>query len=103
MNRKKIKALRKKLGLSQARLARIVGVAVNTVSRWEQGVSDPGADAGRQLKLLAGRPSSLSRATLLSSLQQTILGTMDKARSYGCTEEQVRAAAKKAAESWGKE
>lgn len=36
--------LRKKLGLSQERLAELLGVSRNTVSRWEQGSYKPSAE-----------------------------------------------------------
>ena len=37
MEPEKIKALRGKLGLSQTKFAALVGVAANTVARWERG------------------------------------------------------------------
>lgn len=36
--------LRKKLGLSQEKLAELLGVSRNTVSRWEQGSCNPSAE-----------------------------------------------------------
>ncbi len=39
VTRRQLKALRESIGYSQARLARVLGVDVMTVSRWETGVS----------------------------------------------------------------
>lgn len=41
MNDKDIKKLRLKLGLSQEKLAQILGVSFGTVNRWEAGKSKP--------------------------------------------------------------
>ena len=40
MKGKKLKAQRAALGLTQAQLAKILGVQPNTVARWENGVLD---------------------------------------------------------------
>lgn len=53
MSKKKIKALRKRLGLTQAGLARLVGVAPNTVARWERGESKPRLQHTNALKAVA--------------------------------------------------
>lgn len=102
MNRKKIKALRRKLGLTQAEFAKLVGVRANTAARWEQGVSTPRPESVRQLKLLGSNPSARAQAILLTTMEQTILGNMDKARGYGCTEKAVRTTAQKAVDEWRK-
>lgn len=47
-------AVRKKLGLSQPQLAKILKVQKQTVSSWERGVSDPRIETARQLAKLAG-------------------------------------------------
>ena len=44
--------LRKRLGLSQAKLARAMGVSVLTVSRWELGTNIPKESEMKQLELL---------------------------------------------------
>lgn len=41
MSSKRVKKLRKSLGLSQEGLARLIGVSFQTVNRWENGVSEP--------------------------------------------------------------
>jgi len=47
-----IKALRKQLGLSQDKLAALLGVAPYTVRRWESGKSRPSPLALKQLSQL---------------------------------------------------
>ncbi len=44
-----LKALRGRLGLSQAELAKLVGVHAMTVSKWERGVLEPGEHQERLL------------------------------------------------------
>jgi DNA-binding transcriptional regulator YiaG len=41
MTPKKIKTIRKRLGLTQAKLAERLGVCKNTVARWERGELSP--------------------------------------------------------------
>jgi len=48
-----IKSLRKQLGLSQDKLAALLGVAPYTVRRWESGKSRPSPLALKQLNQLA--------------------------------------------------
>ena len=52
----KIEALRQKLGMSQAALARALGVSPMAVSRWERGINEPTASMNIQLGKLAGNP-----------------------------------------------
>ena len=47
----RIKALRAKLGLSQAALGALIGVSVTSVNRWENGVASP--KNGTILKVIA--------------------------------------------------
>lgn len=37
----RVRYVRKRMGLSQARFAMVLGVSVITVSRWERGVMEP--------------------------------------------------------------
>lgn len=53
MGPKQIKALRLKLGLSQAIFAERVGVSRSTVIRWEMGQVEPSRLAARLLDALA--------------------------------------------------
>ena len=45
----KLRLLREKQGISVATLATIMGVAVNTVSRWETGNREPGLNTIKKL------------------------------------------------------
>ena len=47
-----IKAIRLKLGFTQEDLARKLGLALSTVSKWEQGVSSPSRLAREKLEKL---------------------------------------------------
>jgi transcriptional regulator with XRE-family HTH domain len=53
MTGKEVRTLRLKLGLTQAELAEKVGVARNTVTRWEMGVLGVRESAARLMQLLA--------------------------------------------------
>lgn len=52
MDRDRLKELRLTFGLSQERLARLIGVSVRSVARWEAGHSAPSPLAQRQLTAL---------------------------------------------------
>jgi transcriptional regulator with XRE-family HTH domain len=52
MDRLQLKNLREAFGLSQERLARLVGVSVRSVARWEAGQTVPSPLAERQLAAL---------------------------------------------------
>jgi DNA-binding transcriptional regulator YiaG len=53
-----VKELRERLGFSQAALAKRLGVAVSTVSRWETGNFSPTPMAAKALENLARRGKS---------------------------------------------
>ena len=50
-----VRALRKRLGLSQQQLADVLGVRQATVSEWETGVYQPRGASARLLTLIAER------------------------------------------------
>jgi putative transcriptional regulator len=50
-----VRALRKRLGLSQASLAALVGVTANSVARWERGELGIRESAARLMLLLANK------------------------------------------------
>lgn len=50
MEPEQMKRLRQVFGLSQERLARLIGVSVRTVARWEGGHTRPSQLASRQLR-----------------------------------------------------
>lgn len=49
-----IRSARKRAGLSQGRLAELVGVSMRTVGNWERGESAPGIAEPRLMDVLAG-------------------------------------------------
>jgi transcriptional regulator with XRE-family HTH domain len=53
MTGKEVRAIRRKMGLTQQELADRVGVARNTIARWEMGVMGVRESAARLLRLLA--------------------------------------------------
>ena len=52
MTGERVRRLRQKLGLTQERLAQLLGVSWTTVNRWEAGASSPTGMAARLLMLL---------------------------------------------------
>ncbi|MFN8611563.1 MAG: helix-turn-helix domain-containing protein [Vulcanimicrobiota bacterium] len=65
---KQIRALRDRLGYSQAYFARVVGVSTDAVRSWEQGIRNPTRSAARVLEFLDD-PNLLKR--LLTPLKVT--------------------------------
>ena len=63
-----IRDCRLRLGLSQARIAVLLGVSQRTVSRWERGEDNPSLAQQRRLRELGWEPSG----SLLHSLQASI-------------------------------
>jgi putative transcriptional regulator len=47
-----VRAIRRALGLSQARLAELLGTTLRTVNRWERGRNKPGPGILQLLRLL---------------------------------------------------
>ena len=52
----RVKALRGALGLSQAKFARALGLALSTVCHWEQGLRQPDAATSKLLRILEKHP-----------------------------------------------
>ena len=61
MTREEVRAARKQLGLSQVEFGRRVGVAGNTVSRWELGTLTVGSTAAILIRLLAEQAPRVRR------------------------------------------
>lgn len=61
MTRLEVRQTRKRLGLTQAELARELGVTASSVARWEQGVIGIRESAARLLQLLAKQSPSRPR------------------------------------------
>jgi putative transcriptional regulator len=57
-----VKAIRAKLGQSQAEFARMIGVSVATLRNWEQGRRTPEGPALALLRVAAAEPRAVARA-----------------------------------------
>jgi putative transcriptional regulator len=58
MSKRTVKDVRKQLNVSQAVLARYLGVSASVVRAWEQGQSKPNGSASRLLQMAAARPKA---------------------------------------------
>ncbi len=56
----RIKALRAQLGLSQAKFARELGLALSTVCHWEQGIRTPDGATAKLLRILEQYPELIT-------------------------------------------
>jgi len=59
---KSIATTRKKLGLSQSRFARLLGISVRTLHHWEQGTRTPSGAARVLLRVAARHPEAVLEA-----------------------------------------
>jgi putative transcriptional regulator len=59
---KSIAATREKMGLSQSRFARLLGISVRTLHHWEQGSRTPSGAARVLLRVAALHPEALLEA-----------------------------------------
>jgi DNA-binding transcriptional regulator YiaG len=57
-----VKALRRRLGMSQARFARCFGFTIDTVQQYEQGRRRPSGPAATLLLVIAREPEAVRRA-----------------------------------------
>jgi putative transcriptional regulator len=57
-----VKAVRRRLGKSQAQFARMIGVSVATLQNWEQGRRRPDGPARALLKVAAANPDAVAAA-----------------------------------------
>lgn len=57
-----IRAVRAKLGVSQAEFALMIGVSVSTLQNWEQGRRQPEGPARALLKVAAENPDAVAEA-----------------------------------------
>ena len=57
-----VKAIRRRLGKSQAEFARMIGVSVATLQNWEQGRRRPKGPAQALLQVAAENPEAVSAA-----------------------------------------
>ena len=61
MTGEEVRRLRRQLGVTQVELAQLVGVAPNSVARWERGEMRVRESAARLMRLLAQQRRSLRR------------------------------------------
>ena len=59
---KSIAATRQKLGLSQSRFARLLGISIRTLHHWEQGTRTPSGAARVLLRVAALHPEAVLEA-----------------------------------------
>jgi putative transcriptional regulator len=57
-----IKAIRKKLNLSQSDFALMIGVSISTLQNWEQGRREPDGPAKALLKIASKNPKAVLEA-----------------------------------------
>ena len=57
-----VRAIRKKIGLSQSEFALLIGVSVATLQNWEQGRRRPEGPARALLRVAEARPEALLEA-----------------------------------------
>jgi putative transcriptional regulator len=57
-----VKAVRRRLGKSQAEFARMIGVSVATLQNWEQGRRRPEGPARALLRVAAANPEAVAEA-----------------------------------------
>lgn len=57
-----VKAVRRRLKMSQAQFARMIGVSVATLQNWEQGRRRPEGPARALLKVAAANPEAVAAA-----------------------------------------
>jgi putative transcriptional regulator len=57
-----VSAARHKLGLSQGRFARLLGISVRTLHHWEQGTRTPSGAARVLLRIAAENPEAVLKA-----------------------------------------
>jgi putative transcriptional regulator len=62
----RVKAIRRRLGKSQADFARMIGVSLATLQNWEQGRRRPDGPARALLKVAAENPTAVAAALLKS-------------------------------------
>ena len=66
-DRLEVKAIRKRLRVSQPQFARLIGVSAATLRNWEQGRTRPEGAARALLKVAARRPDAVLEALRLEN------------------------------------
>ncbi|MCB1234492.1 MAG: helix-turn-helix domain-containing protein [Verrucomicrobiae bacterium] len=57
-----VKALRKRIGLSQGEFSRMIGVSIKTLQNWEQGRREPEGPAKALLRVVEKEPQAVLSA-----------------------------------------
>lgn len=57
-----VKALRERLGLTQAEFSRMIGVSIKTLQNWEQGRREPEGPAKALLRVVEKEPQAVMSA-----------------------------------------
>lgn len=57
-----VRAIRERLGLSQARFASLIGVSARTLQNWEQGRREPEGPARALLRVVEAKPQAVLEA-----------------------------------------
>ena len=57
-----VRAIRERLGLSQARFASLIGVSARTLQNWEQGRREPDGPARALLRVVDAKPQAVLEA-----------------------------------------
>jgi putative transcriptional regulator len=57
-----VKALRERIGLTQAEFSRMIGVSIKTLQNWEQGRREPEGPAKALLRVVEREPQAVMKA-----------------------------------------
>lgn len=100
MSKTKIQKIRKGTNFSQPIFARVLGVNVSTYQNWEQGRSEPNAQAKLLLEMVGKSPAFLEELTTITTGRAMVLmgkkAVAVKKRSSAETKRATRATAAKA-------
>ena len=100
MSKSKIQKIRKGTNFSQPIFARVLGVNVSTYQNWEQGRSEPNAQAKLLLEMVDKNPAFLQELTTITTGRSMVLmgkkAVAVKKRSSAETKRTKRATAAKA-------
>ncbi|MCA3087557.1 MAG: helix-turn-helix domain-containing protein [Rhodocyclaceae bacterium] len=65
---RKIRSLRASLNMSQQGFANLLGVSIETLAKWDKGVTTPSGSSSRLLQILKKRPGLAAKLVLVSEL-----------------------------------
>lgn len=100
MSKTKIQKIRKETNFSQQIFARVLGVNISTYQNWEQGRSEPNAQAKLLLEMVGKSPAFLQELTTITTGKARVLkgqkALVNKKKSRVETKPATRSAAAKA-------